>query len=239
MLPALRLLIIVHAARIIARRYQGLYNALCRTAEYELLPALRSLGMAFYAYSPLAGGLLANSTSAARAGYRSGMLSDLGVPDADEEDSAAAGLQKREVFAQGMDRLEAAVASAAGGAGTSSAGSTDGSSQQQRPLELKDAALRWFFHHSQLCQGDAVVIGSSRLEQVEEILSSLSESLTTGLLPPAAPVGAEEPLPAGVVVALDMLWEGLRGMPYYPNQPGAPTLQQQQNNPAVAAAPRL
>jgi aflatoxin B1 aldehyde reductase len=35
--------------------YQGKYNALCRTVEYELLPALRSLGIKFYAYSPLAG----------------------------------------------------------------------------------------------------------------------------------------------------------------------------------------
>ena len=33
-----------------ACRYQGLYNPLCRTIEYELLPALRSVGMAFYAY---------------------------------------------------------------------------------------------------------------------------------------------------------------------------------------------
>jgi aflatoxin B1 aldehyde reductase len=37
--------------------YQGKYNPLCRGAEAELLPALRALGIAFYAYSPLAGGL--------------------------------------------------------------------------------------------------------------------------------------------------------------------------------------
>jgi aflatoxin B1 aldehyde reductase len=39
--------------------YQGLYNGLSRGIEAELLPALRHLGMRFYAYNPLAGGILA------------------------------------------------------------------------------------------------------------------------------------------------------------------------------------
>ena len=38
--------------------YQGRYNALSRDVEKELLPALRHLGIRFYAYNPLAGGLL-------------------------------------------------------------------------------------------------------------------------------------------------------------------------------------
>ena len=38
--------------------YQGMYNALCRNVEPELFPAIRSLGMRFYAFNPLAGGLL-------------------------------------------------------------------------------------------------------------------------------------------------------------------------------------
>ncbi|KAF1951780.1 Aldo/keto reductase [Byssothecium circinans] len=38
--------------------YQGVYNALFRTVEHELLPCLRKYGMAFYAYNPLAGGYL-------------------------------------------------------------------------------------------------------------------------------------------------------------------------------------
>ena len=38
--------------------YQGMYNALCRNVDPELFPAIRSLGMRFYAFNPLAGGML-------------------------------------------------------------------------------------------------------------------------------------------------------------------------------------
>uniref|UniRef100_A0A4W6EZP3 Aldo-keto reductase family 7, member A3 (aflatoxin aldehyde reductase) n=1 Tax=Lates calcarifer TaxID=8187 RepID=A0A4W6EZP3_LATCA len=38
--------------------YQGMYNATTRQVETELLPCLRYFGMRFYAYNPLAGGLL-------------------------------------------------------------------------------------------------------------------------------------------------------------------------------------
>lgn len=163
--------------------YQGLYNAFSRTVEYELLPALRSLGMAFYVYSPLAGGLLAGSTSVARSGYRDSMLSDLGVNTPD----------RRAAFEESMTSVQAAAAAAG--------------------LELKDVALRWLFHHSQMIEGDAVVIGSSRLEQLEEVLGSL-----------AADGPADTPLPPSVATSLNAVWEALEGMPYYPNTPGAPML---------------
>uniref|UniRef100_A0A670ZJS4 Aldo-keto reductase family 7 member A2 n=1 Tax=Pseudonaja textilis TaxID=8673 RepID=A0A670ZJS4_PSETE len=38
--------------------YQGMYNATTRQVEKELFPCLRHFGMSFYAYNPLAGGLL-------------------------------------------------------------------------------------------------------------------------------------------------------------------------------------
>lgn len=38
--------------------YQGVYNALTRNVEPELFPSLRKFGIKFYAYNPLAGGLL-------------------------------------------------------------------------------------------------------------------------------------------------------------------------------------
>ena len=38
--------------------YQGMYNALTRAVEPELFPCLRRLHIAFYAYNPLAGGIL-------------------------------------------------------------------------------------------------------------------------------------------------------------------------------------
>jgi aflatoxin B1 aldehyde reductase len=38
--------------------YQGMYNSLTRDVESELFPCLRNYGISFYAYNPLAGGLL-------------------------------------------------------------------------------------------------------------------------------------------------------------------------------------
>ena len=38
--------------------YQGNYSAVARLAENELIPLLKKEGIAFYAYSPIAGGLL-------------------------------------------------------------------------------------------------------------------------------------------------------------------------------------
>ena len=38
--------------------YQGLYNALSRNIEHELIPAARYLGVSLYAFNPLAGGIL-------------------------------------------------------------------------------------------------------------------------------------------------------------------------------------
>jgi aflatoxin B1 aldehyde reductase len=38
--------------------YQGRYNGLSRNVESELIPALRHVNMRFYAYNPLAGGML-------------------------------------------------------------------------------------------------------------------------------------------------------------------------------------
>jgi hypothetical protein len=56
-----------------------------------------------------------------------------------------------------------------------------------------------------MIEGDAVVIGSSRLEQLEQVLGSLR---TDG--------PAETPLPTSIAVALDGVWETLQGMPYVP-----------------------
>jgi len=38
--------------------YQGMYNAITRSAEAEMIPALRACGMRGYWYNPLAGGML-------------------------------------------------------------------------------------------------------------------------------------------------------------------------------------
>jgi aryl-alcohol dehydrogenase-like predicted oxidoreductase len=49
---------------------QGLYNLTERTAELEVLPAVKEYGMGFIAYSPLAGGLLAGALHKVSEGRR-------------------------------------------------------------------------------------------------------------------------------------------------------------------------
>lgn len=50
--------------------YQGHYNAIARSAERDLLPVLRKHGIAFYVYSPAAGGFFRGSQQRAQPGSR-------------------------------------------------------------------------------------------------------------------------------------------------------------------------
>lgn len=43
--------------------YQGMYNGITRAVEADLFPALMRLNIAFYAYNPLAGGMLSGKHS--------------------------------------------------------------------------------------------------------------------------------------------------------------------------------
>lgn len=58
--------------------FQGNYSAFARRAETELLPVLRRLGIAFYAYSPLAGGFLARRTAEELFGQDGGRFAKAG-----------------------------------------------------------------------------------------------------------------------------------------------------------------
>jgi len=52
--------------------YQGNYNAVSRSIESTLFPTLRELSIAFYAYSPIAGGFLTKSRALLEAGREGG-----------------------------------------------------------------------------------------------------------------------------------------------------------------------
>ncbi|KAF2444606.1 putative oxidoreductase [Karstenula rhodostoma CBS 690.94] len=49
---------------VIPSVYQGNYNAVARRADAEIFPVIRKHNMAFYAYSPIAGGFLSKSKAA-------------------------------------------------------------------------------------------------------------------------------------------------------------------------------
>lgn len=158
--------------------YQGNYNPLARQAEASLLPALKMCGLRFYAYSPLAGGLLVGTAklkdTSTRAGYRQGLAKMMGG-DGEE----------------GMAALEASLVEIE-------------SSCEAEGVPMRDAALRWLFHHSPLGEGDAVIIGTSKLSQLTDNLESLSAD--------------EGPLPEAVLSAIEGAWESASAgqLPAYP-----------------------
>ncbi|XP_063798204.1 aflatoxin B1 aldehyde reductase member 2 isoform X4 [Pseudophryne corroboree] len=132
---------------------EGMYNATTRQVETELLPCLRQLGIRFYAYNPLAGGLLTGR-------YK--------YEDKDNEQAACRffGNNWAEAYRnrywkkhhfQAIDLVQRALEESYG---------------EGRP-SLTSAALSWMYHHSKLqgSRGDAVILGISSMEQLSQNLA--------------------------------------------------------------------
>ncbi|XP_056398019.1 aflatoxin B1 aldehyde reductase member 2-like [Hyla sarda] len=144
--------------------YQGMYNATTRQVETELLPCLRQLGIRFYAYNPLAGGLLTGKYK-----YEDKDTAEQ-TPSRFFGNSWADTYRNRywkKYHFQAIDRVQKALEEAYG---------------KDRP-SLTAAALRWMYHHSKL-QGsreDAVILGMSSTEQ---LVQNLDGAEGGPLLPP-------------------------------------------------------
>ncbi|RKT45551.1 aldo/keto reductase family protein [Thiocapsa rosea] len=121
--------------------YQGLYNGLSRSIEAELLPALRALGIRFYAYNPLAGGILAGKY----ASYH-----DEPTPGRFTFRPNYKARYWKKPFFDALDILA----------------ETCKASQ----VSLVEAAYRWLAWHSGLdgAERDGVIIGASNLAQLEQ-----------------------------------------------------------------------
>ena len=129
--------------------YQGVYNALNRTAEYELVPVLRNYGMQYYTHGSLASGFLTGK-------YRKG------VPPVRGVDRFAQRRRIKQYEERYLNRDEMFAALNAIGDAASAAGITS----------VLEAAVRWTQHHSAVdaSLGDAILIGVSRIEQLEPIM---------------------------------------------------------------------
>jgi len=121
--------------------YQGMYNAITRDVERELFPCLRALGLSFYAYNPLAGGVL------------SGRYEWRAIAP-DEGRFREYGFYVDRYWKESYVTAAAEVARACEGRGIAEAA----------------AALRWLARDSMLkaSAGDAVIIGASKLDHAEE-----------------------------------------------------------------------
>ncbi|XP_012643152.2 aldo-keto reductase family 7 member A3 [Microcebus murinus] len=137
--------------------YQGMYNATTRQVEMELFPCLRHFGLRFYAFNPLAGGLLTGKYK-----YED--------KDGKQPRSRFFGEQVSEIYRnrywkvdhfQAIALVEKALQAAYGASAPS----------------MTSAALRWMYHHSQLqgACGDTVILGMSNVEQLEQNLAATEE----------------------------------------------------------------
>lgn len=129
--------------------YQGMYNGLCRNVDPELFPAIRSLGMRFYAFNPLAGGLLSGK--------------QLNFEDAPEPGRFARLKSYRDRYWKQsyFDAL----------------GEIKGACDAEN-VPMAEAAYRWLVHHSNMSAelGDGILLGASRIEQLEQNMAAATKA---------------------------------------------------------------
>ena len=129
--------------------YQGMYNALTRDVERELFPCLRNYGMRFYAYNPLAGGLLTGKH-----------LSMQQIPEEGRFNRERGYLDrywKQDYFAV-LQELQTYCADSG-----------------IKPVEV---AMSWLVNHSRLEAnlGDGIILGASSLNHLEQNMAACAQA---------------------------------------------------------------
>ncbi|KAJ3242413.1 hypothetical protein HDU81_003119 [Chytriomyces hyalinus] len=130
--------------------YQGMYNSLTRDIEREMIPCLRELGLRFYAYNPLCGGLLSGVHK-----FETDPEEGARFDPKTSQGERYRGRYWNTTYFNAVEHVKAAVAKHEG-------------------MTLVNAAHRWMFHHSKLDQskGDGVIIGVS---SVAHAISNLKD----------------------------------------------------------------
>lgn len=148
--------------------YQGNYSAVARRQDTELFPTLRKLGISFYAYSPIAGGFLTKSKQDIQEGK--------GRFGNDFVGKMYSGMYARPRLLEALEKWET-ISSEAG-------------------IPRAELAYRWVAYNSALKPqyGDAIIVGSSSVEQLKETLEGLDHG----------------PLPGDVVAKIDQVWETVK-----------------------------
>lgn len=136
--------------------FEGVYNVLSRKAEGELFPVLDDLGMRFYAYNPLAGGML------------TGRYNNFSEKPEAGRFSLRPGYQGRywkESFFEAIDVIAKAC--------------------NEHDVPMAEVAYRWLGNHSSLSEkrGDGVIVGASRMNQLQQNMMALDGApLPNGIL---------------------------------------------------------
>lgn len=126
--------------------YEGIYNPLTRKAETELNDCLNYFGMRFYAYNPLAGGLLTG---------RYGKFEDAPTDGRFTHRPNYCGRYWKESYFNAVAMIKEASA--------------------KYGITSIEASYRWLVYHSALNgeRGDAVIIGASKLEHLVQNMVSV------------------------------------------------------------------
>ena len=124
--------------------YQGNYSAVARGQEDRLLPLLRKLGIAFYAYSPIAGGFLTKSREQIEGGKTRF--------SADQMYGLYHKMYVKDAFLKALGEW--------------------GRIAHEEGVSKTELAYRWIVFNSALRpeHGDAIVIGASTSTQLEQTL---------------------------------------------------------------------
>ena len=133
--------------------FQGNYSPVTRKQEQDLFPLLRELNMAFYAYSPMAGGFLAKTKQSLLDGVKDGRFA---------EPKSGLGSMYRDMYLKPvmLDALEEWVIAA-----------------KEEGVSQAELAYRWVSFHSPLKRenGDAIIIGARTTEQAVETIQGLKK----------------------------------------------------------------
>jgi len=123
--------------------YQGNYNLITRKNEQELFPLLRKLGMHFYAYSPLAGGFLIKTRDQ--------------IKNAEGESRFNTSTKVGQMYTgyYCKETLFSAIEAFQNGC-------------KKHNIKPSEACFSWLLNHSQLKEGDAIILGASNMEQLRE-----------------------------------------------------------------------
>lgn len=121
--------------------YQGMYNALCRNVEPELFPAIRSLNMRFYAFNPLAGGMLTGKHHHFEDAPEPGRFARL---------KSYRDRYWKQSYFDAVDEIRKAC--------------------EEEGIPMVEAAYRWLCNHSELNaeKGDGILLGASKINQMTQ-----------------------------------------------------------------------
>ena len=171
------------------RVYQGMYNCLTRQVELELFPVLRKFGIRFYAYNPLAGGILTGKHKR-----------DEDVSKASKEPAGrfqnnknyVDRYWKNSVF-DSVDKLKTLLEA-----------EQEVSDSELKGITLAQSSLLWLMNHSQLNgdKGDGILVGASTLAHLESNLEAF------GAFQRSAADGLEKKLllPQEMLDVMDQAW---------------------------------